>query len=664
MVPTLVRPVVGSDASRERRRLGLGLAARAAFTGLSIATATLLLVLMSGPNSVRLGAVERRNQAAAELLHTVLAGSSMYMMPAGKVKAVATPLKRTGMLEEEGDEHAEAGEGEAGEGEGGKGDEGGVEEEESVEGEDAILVQWGFAFVTIIIVFSVSFEMGVEWIKEAVPEELQEVVSALLEELTTLGFLGFAFFLFTVPISNGESLIETASIYSLNEKEALKELFEGLHYLVFFVSLSFILCTIGGLATFQLTGNKQWSRFEKEGQAAFDNEELMEIKPEEANAMGGLLAEWKKPESVLQAEYLRIRCRFITESTEPALDPDFEYLHYLQKRVAETFSGMIKITPYDWLATWLLLVLFFGIVQEGVTAEKMLALYWYILTMIIVMCLLLQCKLVWIKQQLIPRLPSEMQGPRRRPPKHSSPPTVVLAPVFMDQTTLGKPPFQVVDILPSFVPHSFVKLVKEYTKVRPGNKHERLFWFSAYGPEVMSHMIRLSMFWTIISLAMLLSHHMPGIVGLGEELTGFRFFGHVLFIVLAAAHLVAIATVYRCACIYLWDAQSRERLDTRTQKQRTHTHTHTHAHTHMHHTHTEPEPESKCIQNERVNIRGIVRARARARERKGERIGGRERRRERLEERERRRGRGGREKARKKEYVGVYACVRARSFCM
>jgi len=208
---------------------------------------------------------------------------------------------------------------------------------------------------------------------------------------------------------------------------------------------------------------------------------------------------------------------------------------------------MIKITPYDWLATWLLLALFFGIVQEGVTAEKMLALYWYILTMIIVMCLLLQCKLVWIKQQLIPRLPSEMQGPRRRPPKHSSPPTVVLAPVFMDQTTLGKPPFQVVDILPSFVPHSFVKLVKEYTKVRPGNKHERLFWFSAYGPEVMSHMIRLSMFWTIISLAMLLSHHMPGIVGLGEELTGYRFFGHVLFIVLAAAHLVAIETVYRNA---------------------------------------------------------------------------------------------------------------------
>jgi hypothetical protein len=61
----------------------------------------------------------------------------------------------------------------------------------------------------------------------------------------------------------------------------------------------------------------------------------------------------------------------------------------------------------------------------------------------------------------------------------------------------------------------------------------------------MSHLIRLSMFWTIISLAVLLSHHMPGIVKLGEELTGFRFVGHVFFCCLACLHLVGISAVYR-----------------------------------------------------------------------------------------------------------------------
>jgi len=55
------------------------------------------------------------------------------------------------------------------------------------------------------------------------------------------------------------------------------------------------------------------------------------------------------------------------------------------------------------------------------------------------------------------------------------------------------------------------------------------------------------MFWTIISLAMLLSHHMPGIVKLGEEMTGFRIVGQALFCLLAALHLVAIGAVYRNA---------------------------------------------------------------------------------------------------------------------
>ena len=155
----------------------------------------------------------------------------------------------------EGEEHAEGGERAEGgvEGEG----EGGEEEEHVLNAEEkAVISRWGYAFVTIIIVFSVSFEYGVEVIQESVPEELSEVVTALLEELTTLGFLGFAFFMTTVPVSGGESIIELLSMYSLHEKEALKELFEGLHYLVFFVSLSFILSTIGGLLTFRFTGDK------------------------------------------------------------------------------------------------------------------------------------------------------------------------------------------------------------------------------------------------------------------------------------------------------------------------------------------------------------------------------------------------------------------------
>ena len=43
---------------------------------------------------------------------------------------------------------------------------------------------------------------------------------------------------------------------------------------------------------------------------------------------------------------------------------------------------------------------------------------------------------------------------------------------------------------------------------------------------------------------------MPGIVKLGETLTGFKIFGHILFFLLAVLHIVAIATVYRNARIF------------------------------------------------------------------------------------------------------------------
>jgi len=542
---------VGSKASGERRRGGATQArlARGAFIGFSLAAATLILIVVVGPSSTKPGAVERRNQAAAQLLHTVLAGTSMYTKTAAKNVA----LKHVNMLEggEERGEHREGEHGEHREGEHGEHGEHGEGSEREGEGEEeadeaAILERWGFFFVTIIIVFSVSFELGVETIKESVPEQLLEVVSALLEELTTLGFLGFAFFLFTVPIDQGESLIEIASLYSLHEKEALKELFEGLHYLVFFVSLSFILGTVAGLASFQYTENRQWTEFEQDGIDAFTKPELLQIPTEDLNVTGAMLLEWRKPLAILKAEYLRFRCRFIANSVEPTLEPDFEFLKYMQESVSETFCGMIKITAYDWLVTWLLLCLFFGISQEVMSGgvKGMIALYAYILTTVLLVCLVIQAKLIWIKTQLLPRVPSEMQSEVRYAGKN------ILAPVMMDQTSVDKNAFDIKKYIPAFFPKKVTKVLVEWTKVRPGNKHERLFWLSSLGPEVMSHMIRLSMFWSIISLATLMSHHMPGITRLGTEVTGYRFLGHCLFWFIASMHVLCIAIVYRNANIF------------------------------------------------------------------------------------------------------------------
>ena len=146
-------------------------------------------------------------------------------------------------------------------------DEKGFESPEESDREDKIKAWWAFTFVTIIIIFSVSFESAVEYVRHGVPEELQEVIAALLEELTTLGFLGFAFFLTTVEINDQPSLIESLSLYSLGEREALAEMFEGLHYLVFTISLSYIFCTLGGMYDFQYGegGSVSWGRYDEAG---------------------------------------------------------------------------------------------------------------------------------------------------------------------------------------------------------------------------------------------------------------------------------------------------------------------------------------------------------------------------------------------------------------
>jgi hypothetical protein len=126
--------------------------------------------------------------------------------------------------------------------------------------EAAIKAQWGILFVTIIIVLSIAFEKGTDYIREATPEELREVrtsallrasivaacasppifsrkyrapdrrplkqvVTALLEELTTLGFLGFAFFLATCRFGGHPSIVTQASLLSLHEPDALQASF-------------------------------------------------------------------------------------------------------------------------------------------------------------------------------------------------------------------------------------------------------------------------------------------------------------------------------------------------------------------------------------------------------------------------------------------------------
>jgi len=500
-------------------------------------------------------ALMHRGAPASSILAQSEAGSAV-LRRAGSARAGHTMMLAHGEEHEAKEEHGEAKKEGHGEGKKEEKNEGHGEHEvdhskhtpEKEMEEMAIKARWGFAFVTIIIIFSVAFVKGSEFVKHAVPEELEEVVAALMEELTTLGFLGFAFFITTMDLGGGQSLIEQASIYALDEPEALKELFEGLHYLVFFISLSFILCTVGGLYNFQYGpgGNKAWAIYEEHGLevAMGEKSELLKIERSALNAHGRLATEWVKDDATSQAEYLRIRTYFIKNSDEPRLDADFDFHKYLQRRVGEVFSSLIEVGWRDWLVTWLMLLLFWSVVQEGMIMEKLLLLYGLFMLMIMALCLLLQAKVVWVKNQLLPRAHEEMREsyaaytPRGK--------TVGLcAPVCEDQRMVAHGQG-------SNVWEGYFDKAMELLRVhkRPGNKHERLFWFGSWGPEIMLHMIRLALLWVIISLALLLSHHLPGIISLGQAVTGMRFFGYLFFFFVAAWHIIAMLIVYTTARVY------------------------------------------------------------------------------------------------------------------
>jgi len=172
--------------------------------------------------------------------------------------------------------------------------------------------------------------------------------------------------------------------------------------------------------------------------------------------------------------------------------------------------------------------------------------------------------MVWIQAQLLPRNSTEMRasyknaqasksgGQSFKGNPDSSTPRVrasLAPPVYMDQTmvenTTSKKGFEMFEV--------YFDQLMEFIRVkkRPSNKHERLFWLGSWGPEVMLHMIRLAMLWVIISLALLLSHHLPGIITLGAAISGgHRWFGYILFGLVVVWHIFAMLNVYTTARIY------------------------------------------------------------------------------------------------------------------
>ena len=148
-----------------------------------------------------------------------------------------------------------------------------------------------------------------------------------------------------------------------------QELFEGLHFLIFFVSVTFILSTVGGMLFFHfLGGGRRWESFEPHNEAKRGGDGLSPLpgaashrrrplpppRPAPATPLGALAEFWRQGAAEAEDEYLRMRRRFIArlfktrrggshagggggggggEVEAERQQEEFDFLAYLKRRV-------------------------------------------------------------------------------------------------------------------------------------------------------------------------------------------------------------------------------------------------------------------------------------------------------------------------------------------
>eukprot|EP00282_Hemiselmis_andersenii_P028597 CAMPEP_0169449542 /NCGR_PEP_ID=MMETSP1042-20121227/12667_1 /TAXON_ID=464988 /ORGANISM="Hemiselmis andersenii, Strain CCMP1180" /LENGTH=771 /DNA_ID=CAMNT_0009561289 /DNA_START=94 /DNA_END=2405 /DNA_ORIENTATION=+ len=332
---------------------------------------------------------------------------------------------------------------------------------------------WPFMLLSIIILLSIVFDVCKETVESRVPEEFEPIVEAFLSELATLGFIGALAFLLTYnfaeachPDAQDCTIMQRISDYYLGERMELQEIFEGLHFLLFFVSVLFILAVLVELR-FSLRRGELWDEWEyhlkslrihnnslskgatsligslhdlpEEEEEAGERDRLLLETPsspwkrraEEGvhvvrhelkkmmlqpkvrfwNRPGTMLAEYFKSHEQERAEYYRFRHRFIDDEEEVAettMESDFDFGQYLKRSLAETFAEIIEIKVIDWIVLWL----GFAVVFVLYAIEPSLVVYYFIAidVSLFLLSLSLYAHLSHVRSELLPDVHDEVKA--------------------------------------------------------------------------------------------------------------------------------------------------------------------------------------------------------------------------------------------------------------
>lgn len=226
--------------------------------------------------------------------------------------------------------------------------------------------------ILVLILLTIAFEEIKDYIEESATQSLKPIINSLFGEITVLGFLS----LITFCVSRlGVFEILSVDLFGEEESEYLQELFESVHFALFFVMILFVVQVM------------QIVRESIKTEERFND--LNNVSKDE-DYMKGLLELYRsgkarKDKQVLeQLEFYALRREFILErSVDPPFRPalpenrinrDFNFGRYLSIVIGSTVAHSVHLGIVTWSLMAAFDILFFAIVIA--VKENMVVISW------------------------------------------------------------------------------------------------------------------------------------------------------------------------------------------------------------------------------------------------------------------------------------------------
>lgn len=237
----------------------------------------------------------------------------------------------------------------------------GVEEhgESEEEGETFVSVTAVAATILVLIFFTIFFEVSKEHIEEGATRDMKPMVKSLFGEMTVLGFLSVVTFCVT---KMGFFTALSIRIFGEDEEEGLLEIFESVHFCLFFVMIFFLAQVIVAMKH-ALRHEKKWLQMDAQCQ---DTEHLAKLRAGDSSNH-----DFETKELLIFAS---LRNEFIKDrSIEPPFLPadekvpdDFNFGRYSAICLGHTLAHSVHVNIITWVFFALFTLVFYAVwILEG-----------------------------------------------------------------------------------------------------------------------------------------------------------------------------------------------------------------------------------------------------------------------------------------------------------